>query len=132
MAKAPKKKVARKKRQHRQVTEGIVFIKSTFSNTIVTITDIEGNVLTWATSGAMGFKGSRKSTPFAAQTTSEAAAKKAIEMGMKKVTVHVKGPGSGKEAAIRSLTAVGLTVSAIKDITNIPHNGCRPTKRRRV
>jgi small subunit ribosomal protein S11 len=132
MAKVAKKKVVRKKKLHRVVPEGIVFIKSTFNNTIVTITDTDGNVITWATSGGMGYKGTRKSTPYAAQMTADVAAKKAIEMGMKKVTVHVKGPGSGREAAIRSLTAAGLIVSAIKDVTNIPHNGCRPPKRRRV
>ena len=132
MAKVAKKKVVRKKKLHRVVPEGIVFIKSTFNNTIVTITDTDGNVITWATSGGMGYKGTRKSTPYAAQMTADVAAKKAIEMGMKKVTVHVKGPGSGREGAIRSLSQSGIEVAMIKDVTPLPHNGCRPPKKRRV
>lgn len=111
---------------------GVAHIKSTFNNTIVTITDPQGNALSWATAGGMGFKGSRKSTPFAAQMAAEAAAKAAMEYGVREVEVMVKGPGAGREAAIRSLQAAGLEVSVIKDVTPIPHNGCRPPKRRRV
>lgn len=111
---------------------GIAHIKSTFNNTIVTITDMQGNALSWATAGGVGFKGSRKSTPFAAQMAAETAAKAAMEYGLREVEVMVKGPGAGREAAIRSLQAAGLEVSVIKDVTPIPHNGCRPPKRRRV
>jgi small subunit ribosomal protein S11 len=114
------------------VDKGIAHIQSTFNNTIVTITDTSGNAISWASSGGMGFRGSRKSTPFAAQMAAEKAAKAAIEHGMREVECFVKGPGSGREAAIRSLQATGLEVSAIKDVTPIPHNGCRPPKRRRV
>jgi len=114
------------------VDKGIAHIQSTFNNTIVTITDTVGNAISWASSGGMGFRGSRKSTPFAAQMAAEKAAKAAIEHGMREVECYVKGPGSGREAAIRSLQATGLEVSAIKDVTPIPHNGCRPPKRRRV
>ncbi len=114
------------------VTHGIACIQATFNNTIVTITDGAGNVVTWASAGSVGFKGSRKSTPFAAQVAAENAAQKAIGQGMKEVKVYVNGPGAGREAAIRSLQAAGLEISAIKDVTPIPHNGCRPRKRRRV
>ncbi|MCD5406123.1 MAG: 30S ribosomal protein S11 [Desulfotomaculum sp.] len=121
-----------KKRERKNVESGKVFVKSTFNNTIVTITDLKGDTIAWSTAGQVGFKGSRKSTPFAAQLAAEKAAKEAMEHGMKVVEVMVKGPGSGREAAIRSLQAVGLEVSIIKDITPVPHNGCRPPKRRRV
>lgn len=127
------KKVARPKRKERKNIEfGVAHIRSTFNNTIITITDQKGNALSWASAGGMGFKGSRKSTPFAAQMAAEQAAKAAMEHGLKQVEVFVKGPGSGREAAIRSLQAAGLEVSMIKDVTPIPHNGCRPPKRRRV
>ena len=121
-----------KRRERKNVEFGVAHIKSTFNNTIVTITDRSGNAISWASAGTLGFKGSRKSTPFAAQMAAETAAKEAIEHGMKEVECFVKGPGSGREAAIRSLQAAGLEVSAIKDVTPIPHNGCRPPKRRRV
>jgi len=128
-----KKKVTRTKRRERKnVERGIAHIKSTFNNTFITITDVEGNSISWSSAGNAGYKGSRKSTPFAAQLAAEAAAKVAMEHGMKQVEVNVKGPGAGREAAIRSLQAAGLEVSAIKDVTPIPHNGCRPPKRRRV
>ena len=120
------------KKEGRGVTHGIACIQATFNNTIVTITDTEGNVISWASSGGVGFKGSRKSTPFAAQMAAESAAQKAISQGLKEVRVFVKGPGAGREAAIRSLQAAGLEITAIKDVTPIPHNGCRPRKRRRV
>jgi len=120
------------KKEGRGVTHGIACIQATFNNTIVTITDGTGNVVTWASAGSVGFKGSRKSTPFAAQMASENAAQKAMAQGMKEVKVYVKGPGAGREAAIRSLQAAGLEITAIKDVTPIPHNGCRPRKRRRV
>ncbi len=127
------KKVVRTKRKERKNIEfGIAHIRSTFNNTIVTITDTKGNALSWASAGGLGFRGSRKSTPFAAQMAAETAAKAAMEHGLKHVEVYVKGPGSGREAAIRSLQAAGIEVSAIKDVTPIPHNGCRPPKRRRV
>lgn len=126
------KKATRKRRERKNIEKGAVHIRSSFNNTIVTITDTAGNVLSWASSGQLGFKGSRKSTPFAAQSASETAAKTAMEHGLKTVEVYVKGPGSGREAAIRALQAVGLEVSLIKDVTPIPHNGCRPPKRRRV
>ncbi|MCL5115658.1 MAG: 30S ribosomal protein S11 [Firmicutes bacterium] len=121
-----------KRRDRRHVDRGVAHIRSTFNNTIVTITDPQGNTLSWASAGGSGFKGSRKSTPFAAQLAAETAAKGAMEYGLKEVEVLVKGPGSGREAAIRSLQAAGLEVSMIKDVTPIPHNGCRPPKRRRV
>ena len=121
-----------KRRDRKNVEAGVAHIRSTFNNTIVTITDPTGAAISWASSGALGFKGSRKSTPFAAQMAAEAAAKTAMEHGMKIVEVNVKGPGAGREAAIRSLQAAGLEVSLIKDVTPIPHNGCRPPKRRRV
>ncbi len=121
-----------RRRANKNVSAGHAHIKSTFNNTIVTITDYSGAVLAWASAGTVGFKGSRKSTPFAAQMAAEAAAKRAMEHGMRKVDVFVKGPGSGRETAIRSLTATGLEVGQISDVTPIPHNGCRPPKRRRV
>lgn len=120
------------KREAKNITQGIACIQATFNNTIVTITDNAGNVITWSSTGSVGFKGSRKSTPFAAQIAAENCAKKAIAHGMKEVKVYVKGPGAGREAAIRSLQAAGLEIAAIKDVTPIPHNGCRPPKRRRV
>ncbi len=131
---AQRRQAARRgrKKDRRQVAYGQAHIKSSFNNTIVTITDQQGNVLTWATSGNAGFKGSRKSTPFAAQLAAEQAAQRAGEFGMRKIDVFVKGPGSGRETAIRSLQANGLEVQGIKDVTPIPHNGCRPPKRRRV
>lgn len=128
----PKRKGGRKRKEKKIVQEGVARIKSTFNNTIVTITDQSGNVIAWASAGSQGFKGSRKSTPFAAQMAAEAAAKKAKDHGMRKIQVLVKGPGSGREAAIRSLQAQGLEVEFIRDVTPIPHNGCRPPKRRRV
>lgn len=127
------KKVVRTKRKERKNIEyGVAHIRSTFNNTIVTITDAKGNAISWASAGGMGFKGSRKSTPFAAQMAAEQAAKGAMDHGMKQIEVFVKGPGAGREAAIRSLQAAGLEVNLIKDVTPIPHNGCRPPKRRRV
>lgn len=127
------KRVVRTKRKERKNIEfGVAHIRSTFNNTIVTITDAKGNAISWASAGGMGFKGSRKSTPFAAQMAAEQAAKAAMEHGMKSIEVYVKGPGAGREAAIRSLQAAGLEVNMIKDVTPIPHNGCRPPKRRRV
>ena len=121
-----------RRRERKNVAYGVVHIKSSFNNTIVSITDQEGNVLSWASAGNVGFKGSRKSTPFAAQMAAEAAARRAMEHGVRKVDVLVKGPGSGRETAIRSIMQVGIEVSGIKDVTPIPHNGCRPKKRRRV
>ncbi|MGJ9384527.1 30S ribosomal protein S11 [Salipaludibacillus neizhouensis] len=121
-----------KRRQRKNIESGIAHIRSTFNNTIVTITDPQGNAISWASAGALGFKGSRKSTPFAAQTAAETAAKAAMDHGMKSVEVSVKGPGAGREAAIRSLQATGLEVNMIRDVTPVPHNGCRPPKRRRV
>lgn len=127
-----KRQARTKRRERKNVESGIAHIKSTFNNTIVTITDKLGNAIAWASAGTVGFKGSRKSTPFAAQMAAEKAAKAAMEHGMKEVECYVKGPGAGREAAIRSLQAAGLEVSVIKDVTPIPHNGCRPPKRRRV
>ena len=121
-----------KKREKKNVPIGIVHIHASFNNTIISITDAKGDVLAWSSSGAQSFKGSRKSTPFAAQMAAQRAAEKAVEQGVRKVEVFVKGPGSGREAAIRSLQAAGLEISLIKDVTPIPHNGCRPRKRRRV
>ena len=121
-----------RKRERKNVTYGVAHIKSSFNNTIVSITDQDGNVLSWASAGNVGFKGSRKSTPFAAQMAAEAAGRRAMEHGMKRVDVFVKGPGSGRETAIRSLGAVGLEIGPIADVTPVPHNGCRPPKRRRV
>lgn len=126
------KKVIRKRREKKNVERGAAHIRATFNNTIVTITDTAGNAISWASAGEMGFKGSRKSTPYAAQTAAETAAKLALDHGMKSVDVYVKGPGSGRESAIRALQAVGLDITLIKDVTPIPHNGCRPPKRRRV
>ena len=123
---------SRKRREKKNIERGTVHIQSTFNNTIVTIADMQGNAVSWASAGEMGFRGSRKSTPFAAQTAAETAAKAAMEHGMKTVEVYVKGPGAGREAAIRALQATGLDVTMIKDVTPIPHNGCRPPKRRRV
>lgn len=131
MAKAVKK-VIKKRRERKNVEKGAAHIQSTFNNTIITITDTEGNAVSWASAGELGFKGSRKSTPFAAQSASETAAKLAVDHGMKTVEVYVKGPGSGRESAIRALQTVGLDITLIKDVTPIPHNGCRPPKRRRV
>lgn len=121
-----------KRRERKNIDRGVAHIKSTFNNTIVTITDTKGNAISWASAGGVGFKGSRKSTPFAAQMAAEKAAREAMEHGLKELEVTVKGPGAGREAAIRSLQAVGLEVSMIKDVTPVPHNGCRPPKRRRV
>ena len=123
---------AKKKKKIQVDVTGKVFIKATFNNVIVTITDVYGNVISWSSAGRNGFKGSRKNTPFAAQVTTEAASKEAFDLGLRKVDVYVKGPGSGREAGIRSLQAVGIEVLSIRDITPIPHNGCRPPKRRRV
>ena len=133
---APKKtalkKVSRKRPEKKLVERGVVHISSSFNNTIVTITDVQGNALSWASAGGMGFRGNKKSTPFAAQMAAETAAKSTQEFGLKSVDVFVKGPGSGREAAIRALSTAGLEVTMIKDVTPIPHNGCRPPKRRRV
>ena len=130
--KTAKKGASRKRREKKNIEKGAAHIRSSFNNTMVTITDPNGNALSWASSGGMGFRGSRKSTPFAAQVAAETAAKAAMEHGLKTVEVFVKGPGSGREAAIRALQAAGLEVTMIKDVTPIPHNGCRPPKRRRV
>lgn len=127
-----KKTVVRRRRERKNIERGAVHIQSTFNNTIVTVTDVQGNAISWASAGEMGFRGSKKSTPFAAQTAAEKAAKAAQEHGLKTVEVYVKGPGSGREAAIRALQGVGLEVTMIRDVTPIPHNGCRPPKRRRV
>lgn len=131
MAKATKR-TSRRRREKKNIERGAAHIQSTFNNTIVTITDVQGNALSWASAGGLGFRGSRKSTPFAAQMAAETAASAAMEHGLKLVDVFVKGPGSGREAAIRALQAAGLEVNSIKDVTPIPHNGCRPPKRRRV
>ncbi len=127
---AQRKKGAKKEKKH--VSFGAAHIQATFNNTIVTITDQGGNVVTWSSAGSLGFKGSRKGTPYAAQMAAEAAAKKAIDVGMKQLDVFVKGPGAGRESAIRALQAAGLDINLIKDVTPVPHNGCRPPKRRRV
>ena len=127
-----KKAVSKKRREKKNVEKGAAHIRSTFNNTLVTISDTAGNTISWASAGEMGFKGSRKSTPYAAQTAAEHAAKIAVDQGMKTVEVYVRGPGSGREAAIRALATAGLEVTLIRDVTPIPHNGCRPTKRRRV
>ena len=124
--------MAKKGKEKKNVANGVAHIHASFNNTIVTITDTSGNVVTWSSSGSKGFKGSRKSTPFASQLAAEAAAKKAMENGMRQVEVYVKGPGTGRESAIRAIQAAGLEIVAIKDVTPIPHNGCRPPKRRRV
>jgi small subunit ribosomal protein S11 len=126
------KRTTRKRRERKNIERGAAHIRSTFNNTIVTITDTAGNALSWASAGGLGFRGSKKSTPFAAQMAAETASKAAMEHGLKTVEVYVKGPGAGREAAIRALQAAGLDVSLIKDVTPIPHNGCRPPKRRRV
>ena len=132
MAKVTTKKATRKRRERKNIEKGSAHIRSTFNNTIVTITDTNGNALSWASAGEMGFRGSRKSTPYAAQTAAETAAKAAMEHGLKTVEVFVKGPGQGRESAIRALQTAGLEIVSIKDVTPIPHNGCRPPKRRRV
>ena len=126
------KKTTRRRKERKNVEHGAAHIQSTFNNSIVTLTDAAGNALSWSSSGALGFRGSRKSTPFASQMAAETAAKAAMEHGLKSIEVYVKGPGAGREAAIRSLQAAGLEVTLIKDVTPIPHNGCRPPKRRRV
>ena len=132
MAKATAKKATKKRRERKNVEKGAAHIRSTFNNTIIIITDMNGNAVSWASAGELGYKGSRKSTPYAAQMAAETAAKIAVDQGMKTVEVYVKGPGSGRESAIRALQSVGLEISLIKDVTPIPHNGCRPPKRRRV
>ena len=130
MAKPQKAKVTRK--TSKNITTGVAIVNSTFNNTIITITDKQGNTISWSTSGAVGFKGSRKSTPFAAQVAAEDAGRKAQEHGMKELDVKVKGPGSGRESALRALQNIGFIITSIKDVTGVPHNGCRPRKRRRV
>ncbi len=133
MAKGKLKKAgARKRREKKNIERGAAHIRSSFNNTMVTMTDVNGNAIAWASAGGLGFRGSRKSTPFAAQSAAETAAKAAMEHGLRTVEVYVKGPGAGREAAIRALAAAGLEVTMIKDVTPIPHNGCRPPKRRRV
>lgn len=132
MAKKKDKKGPLKRRERKNIAQGEAHIKSTFNNTIITITDCDGNTVVWQSAGSVGFKGSRKSTPFAAQMAAEAAARTAMEHGMRKVEVFVRGPGAGRETAIRTLAATGLEVASIKDVTPVPHNGCRPRKRRRV
>lgn len=127
---AAEKRLKRKERKN--ITNGIAHVNSTFNNTIITIADVQGNTISWSTAGAMGFKGSRKSTPYAAQMASEDAGKKAMEHGIKTLEVEVKGPGSGRESALRALMALGITITSIRDVTPIPHNGCRAPKRRRV
>lgn len=126
------KKAVKRRREKKNISEGAVHVRATFNNTIITVTDREGNAISWASAGELGFKGSRKSTPFAAQSASETAAKVAMEHGLKSVEVYVRGPGSGRESAIRALETVGLQITMIKDVTPVPHNGCRPPKRRRV
>ena len=126
------KRVVKRRRERKNIEKGAVHIRATFNNTIVTITDVNGNAISWASAGELGFKGSRKSTPFAAQSASETAAKAAMEHGLKTVVVFIKGPGAGRESAIRALETVGLQITLIKDVTPIPHNGCRPPTRRRV
>ncbi|MEM7071296.1 MAG: 30S ribosomal protein S11 [Pseudomonadota bacterium] len=126
------KPVARKRRERKNIPTGIAHINATFNNTMITITDVQGNTISWSSAGSKGFKGSRKSTPFAAQMAAEDAGQKAMEHGMKTLEVNVKGPGSGRESALRALQAAGFTITAIRDVTPIPHNGCRPPKRRRV
>ena len=126
------RRVRTKRKERKNVERGVAHIKSTFNNTIITITDTTGNCVSWSSAGTLGFKGSRKSTPFAAQMAAESAAKEAMDHGMKEIEVFVKGPGAGREAAIRAIQAAGLEVNMIKDVTPIPHNGCRPPKRRRV
>ena len=128
MAKAP----VRKRRERKNISSGIVHVNSTFNNTMITITDVQGNAISWSSAGMMGFKGSRKSTPYAAQIAAEDAGRKAQEHGVKTLEVNVKGPGSGRESALRALQSLGLVITAIRDVTPVPHNGCRPPKRRRV
>lgn len=128
----PRRRMVRKKKEKRNIPRGVAHIQSTFNNTIVTITDPEGNAVAWSSAGTQGFKGSRKSTPFAAQMAAEDAARKAMEQGMRSVEVLIKGPGAGREAALRALQSAGFQITLIKDVTPIPHNGCRPPKRRRV
>ncbi|MDJ0685586.1 MAG: 30S ribosomal protein S11 [Alphaproteobacteria bacterium] len=128
MARAP----VRKRREKKNITSGIAHVNASFNNTMITITDVQGNAISWSSAGMQGFKGSRKSTPYAAQIAAEDAGKKAADHGMKTLEVNVKGPGSGRESALRALQSVGFTITAIKDVTPIPHNGCRPRKRRRV
>ncbi len=128
----PKGRASRKKKERKNIQNGIAHIQSTFNNTIITITDTNGNTIAWSSAGSQGFKGSRKSTPFAAQLAADDAAKKAQEHGVQNIEVYVKGPGSGREAALRALQAAGFNVTLIRDVTPIPHNGCRPPKRRRV
>lgn len=132
MATAQKKTITKRKRERKNIERGAAHIRSSFNNTIVTITDVNGNALSWASAGELGYRGSRKSTPYAAQMAAETAAKAGMEHGLKTVDVYVKGPGQGREAAIRALQVAGLEISMIKDVTPIPHNGCRPPKRRRV
>lgn len=127
-----KKKFLKKKKEKKNIQSGIAHIQSTFNNTIITITDMSGNVISWSSAGVKGFKGSRKSTPYAAQQAAEDAAKKAMAHGLKNIEVYIKGPGSGREAALRSLQSMGLSIKLIRDVTPIPHNGCRQPKRRRV
>ena len=129
---SPKRKTSRKKKERKNIQDGIAHIQSTFNNTIITITDLNGNAISWSSAGSQGFKGSRKSTPFAAQLAAENAARKAQEHGVKNIEVYVKGPGSGREAALRALQVMGFNIKLIRDVTPIPHNGCRPPKRRRV
>lgn len=128
----PAKKIVRKKKEKKHITNGVAHIQATFNNTIITITDMNGNVLAWSSAGCKGFKGSRKSTPFAAQIAAEECARNAQEHGLRNIEVYVKGPGSGRESALRALQAAGFSISFIRDVTPIPHNGCRPPKRRRV
>ncbi len=132
MAKAQKKAVSRRKKEKKNIPNGIAHIQATFNNTIITFTDTAGNVVAWSTAGSLGFKGSKKSTPYAAQMAAEDAGKKAMVHGMRSIDIYVKGPGSGRESALRALQNVGFKINMIKDITPIPHNGCRPPKRRRV
>jgi small subunit ribosomal protein S11 len=132
VTKTSKKAVSKKKRNKKKVERGVVHIKATFNNTVVTVSDSQGNTISWASAGELGFKGSKKSTPFASQNTAESAAKAAMEHGLRFVEVYVKGPGPGRESAIRALQGAGLEISMIKDVTPIPHNGCRPPKKRRV
>lgn len=129
---ARERSASRKKKERKNIQNGVAHIRSTFNNTIITITDTSGNAIAWSSAGSQGFKGSRKSTPFAAQVAAEIAAKKAMEHGVQNIEVYVKGPGSGREAALRALQAAGFNITLIKDVTPIPHNGCRPPKRRRV
>jgi len=127
-----KEKTRVKRREKKNITSGIAFVNATYNNTMITITDAQGNAISWSSAGGMGFKGSRKSTPYAAQVAAEDAARKAMEHGMKTIEVMVKGPGTGRESALRALQSTGFTITSIKDVTPIPHNGCRPPKRRRV